>query len=227
MTSIDQFSFHRKRSGYVRRLGKLLASPFYDWHQSGQMQSILKAKAVDKDGQPIPMLTYPANDFLQTLDLSQADILEFGCGQSTRWFSTRAATVTGLEANEQFRQLLQQELQHCPNVTIHDNLQPFKATGRYDIILVDGKPRIEGALYAMTVLKDDGIIILDNSDVASIQEISIALHKAGFARVDFFGNSPTGLRKQGTSIFFKSLKWFRGNPTVAPISKNSHTEKLS
>ena len=67
----------RHRHTWPRRIAKLVAAPLYFMYESGQARSILRARSVDKHGNPIPMLTYPANDFLQSveLELRNADVL--------------------------------------------------------------------------------------------------------------------------------------------------------
>lgn len=228
MSKADTFSFRSRRRKPGRRLAKIIAAPFFYMYESGQFLSMLKARSVDRSGQPLPMFTYPANDFLASIDaqLKGTEVLEFGCGQSTRWFAPRVKRLVGVERNAAFRAALAADFAKYDHVTIVGNEMPFNVSGTFDIIVLDGQPRLEAGRFAPTVLKDDGIIIFDNSDVQSLAPIPQDLNGRGFARVDFFGFSPTGVRKQCTSIFFKDTKWFCLQEKVMPISKNSISEDL-
>ena len=189
---------------------------------------MVRARSVDRNGDPLPMLTYPALDFLHSIEhaLADCDVLEFGCGQSTKWFSSRVRRLIGIEKNAAFNEILQREFSGTPHVSIHDNAQPFAVDGTFDIILLDGEPRLDSGHFAPSVLKTGGIMILDNSDVQSLAPLTEHFHELGFARVDYFGYSPTGVRKQCTSVFFRERRFFRLQSRVKPISPNSFTEKL-
>ena len=229
-TKVERFRFrsrHRARTWH-RRLAKLLTAPIYYMYESGQFCSILRQRSVDKRGHAVPMLTYPAIDFLRSIEpeLRHADVLEFGCGQSTKWLAPRVRSLLGVEQRDDFREVLRREFVDDPRIRFVGNEMPFDIEGAFDIVILDGSPRIQSSHFAPSVLREDGLIIVDNSDVQSLSEIPEYLHSLGFGRVDFFGYSPTGVRKQGTSVFFKSLRWFRINTKVMPISSNSHTEGL-
>lgn len=228
MAHVEVFPFQSRRRRPWRRIAKIASAPFYFMLESGQFESMWRARATDRRGNPIPMFTYPAFDFLRSIEsgLRDAEVLEFGCGQSTKWFAPRVARLIGVEKNPSFREALKRDFAGNPKVTIIGNELPFAVEGAFDIIVVDGEPRLQAAEHALTHVKPDGIVIFDNSDVESLHAIPQAFHDAGFGRVDFFGYSPTGVRKQGTSIFFRTLDWFRKAPIVMPISTNSVREQL-
>jgi len=227
-TAVEGFQYKSHRRSWHRRLAKLLAAPVYYMYESGQLRSILRARSVDSGGDAVPMFTYPAIDFLRSIEpeLRSADVLEFGCGQSAKWLAPRVRSLTGVERFDDFRCVLQREFAGDPRIRFVSSKTPFDVEGPFDIVILDGSPRIKSAHFAPSVLKEDGIIIIDNSDVQSPAEIPEYLHGMGFGRVDFFGHSPTGVRKQGTSVFFKSLKWFRVGTRIMPISANSRTVVL-
>ena len=228
MTTVETFHFTSRRRALTRRIAKIVAAPVHFMLETGQFRSMARARSVDRGGRPLPMLTYPVIDFLQSIEgyLTGCDVLEFGCGQSTKWLAPRVRSLTGVEKNASFRDVLNAEFSGMPNVRIVGNEQPFAVTGHFDVIILDGEPRIDAGRFAPHALKPDGIIIFDNSDVQSLSAIPMHLHELGFARVDYFGYSPTGVRKQCTSVFFKSSAFFRLQRTIMPISQNSLTEKL-
>jgi SAM-dependent methyltransferase len=188
-----------------------------------------RARAVDARGGPLPMFTYPAIDFLRTIEpaLRDAEVLEFGCGQSTKWFAPRVKRLVGIEKNAQFRDVLKADFADQPHIDIRPNDLPFQVEGQFDIIVLDGEPPIESGRFATRALKADGLIIFDNSDVQSLSEIPKLLHNEGFGGIDLIGHSPTGVFKQATSLFIRDPKWLRMSPTVAPVSANSISEQLA
>jgi hypothetical protein len=66
-------------------------------HVTGHWKSSIGTAAYDADGFPLPWYTYPAIDFLAQRDFLERDILEFGGGQSTLWWSQRARSVLTIE----------------------------------------------------------------------------------------------------------------------------------
>jgi hypothetical protein len=73
---------------------------------------------------------------------------------------------------------------------------------------------------------DQGLVIVDNSDVQSLNEICALLREAGYYRMDFFGHSPAAYYKQCTSIFFKDPAFFGWSRHVRPVSPRSYSEVL-
>ena len=63
----------------------------------GQARSVAERRPVDALGRPIPWYTYPAIEYLERLSLEGTRIFEFGCGNSTRYWCRRGASVTAVE----------------------------------------------------------------------------------------------------------------------------------
>lgn len=185
--------------------------------RSGHWRSALLRRAVDSAGQPIPSYAYPAIDFLSTLDFGDARVLEFGGGQSTVWWARRAASVTTIEHDpDWFRHVVQHVPANVKLVLCEQAEQyPFLPLGSFfDVVVVDGEDRYTCAQTALQVLSPDGLIVLDNAEgewgPPGSYPIIDLLEGAGFSRVDFHGYTPTTWRKMCTSLFFNSLKPFRG-----------------
>ena len=221
------YMFALGRRNIFRRLLKLAVAPIYYMRMTGQARSMLGGWPVDRMGEPVPMFTYPAIDYLRSIEsrLAECDVLEFGCGQSTKWWAPRVRSLLGVEKYAGFARKLMDELDEYP-VSIITNREFDRIDGQYDIVVVDGEPRVAAGRFAASAVKPNGIIIVDNSDVRSIAEIPRLLHDQGFARIDYFGFSPTGVRPQCTSIFFRTPGWFSVDAEVMPISINSNSEEL-
>ena len=77
---------------------------------------------------------------------------------------------------------------------------------KFDVIVVDGMARVMSAWVAMQCVKDNGIIVFDNSDRSLYDEGYKLLSKAGYKRIDFWGLGPINPYGWCTSIFLKDIE---------------------
>ncbi|HZP02729.1 MAG TPA: hypothetical protein VFD30_20945 [Terriglobia bacterium] len=83
--------------------------------------------------------------------------------------------------------------------------------GSFDVIVIDGAERVSCAREAVPRLKQDGIIIFDNSDRPAYQKGVELLHAARLGRIDFYGFVPVYGVVSCTSVFIRfSLRWTGG-----------------
>jgi precorrin-6B methylase 2 len=163
---------------------------------------------LNKKGLPVPWITYPCFEFLSRLDFRNANIFEFGSGSSTLWWSKRAKSVNSIEREEDWYQFIKSQ---CPsNVTI----ELCKNEGKYaeciltkninfDVIIIDGAVRYPCVETALKKIKDNGIIILDNSEW--YPNACKLLASKGFVQIDFCGFAPINAFTSCTSLFIKNL----------------------
>ncbi len=78
----------------------------------------------------------------------------------------------------------------------------------FDVILVDGMARALTAWLAIRYIKDDGIIVFDNSDRWQYNGAYRMLSAAGFRRIDYYGPGPINRNEWCTSLFVKDLNVF-------------------
>lgn len=123
-------------------------------------------------------------------------------GLFDRWYSEHAGEVVTVEDNaawlDQVRKMV------GANVTLmHRKITGDDATSvgeseyctaieaypakTFDIVLIDGKERNRCAETAPARLRDDGILIFDNSDKKKFRPGIAHLHSQGFGRIDFYG----------------------------------------
>lgn len=75
----------------------------------------------------------------------------------------------------------------------------------FDIIVVDGMARQLCGFVAADVIKDDGFIILDNSDRWQYNSLQRYLVNKGFGRIDFWGAGPKNTVDWCTSFFSRKF----------------------
>jgi hypothetical protein len=87
----------------IRAVMTAVLTPIRFSRRTGHWRSSLRRAALSAGGAPIPWYTYPAIDFLQQRSFENCDVLEFGSGQSTLWWSRRARSVLTIEEDENGR----------------------------------------------------------------------------------------------------------------------------
>jgi len=171
----------------------------------GFARSVESGKAELGDGTPIPMLAYGAVEYLMGLDVSACDVCEFGGGNSTRFWSRRAASVTMLDNDRDWCRALERDA--LANVTVH-HAEPgglpdlFRGLARqFDIIVIDCREnRYECCRVARPALKNGGLMILDNSEW--YPQSAAYLRGSGLIQVDFHDFRACHHHRTTTSLFF-------------------------
>jgi hypothetical protein len=92
---------------------------------SGWLESVNANLSYFK-GEHKPWLTFPSINFLETMDLSGSNILEFGGGASTIYFSKRASTLRTFEFDSDWSEVLRTAMQDLDNVQI---IEPAMESG--------------------------------------------------------------------------------------------------
>src|SRR5262249_4029201 len=172
--------------------------------------------ATDASGAPIPWYTYPAIDFLSQRNFEDKNVLEFGGGQSTLWWQTRARSVLTIEEDANWAERLRPQLR--PNVSLLNlpvdlatrSIAPIRTlleahpVRAFDVIVVDGQLREETTALAFELLAQRGALILDHSE--SYEGIFDEIRKRNCRKVDFFGFSPgVSLRHCTPSFLSKTV----------------------
>src|SRR6185312_5682925 len=82
----------------------------------GWLQTAIQKKPVDGEGKPIPWLCYWTIHLLEQRITPTMVVFEYGCGQSTLWWSERVARVISCEHDVAWYNKLRLELPE--NVTL-------------------------------------------------------------------------------------------------------------
>ena len=179
------------------------------WFTYGHLRTVQSRSAVDAKGNPLPWYTYPAIEFLKQFDFSGKDVFEFGSGNSTLFWASRAARVVSVEDDERWFEVVSRRLPGNCTIHLESDLRPYpdvirRYPERFDIIVVDGpargRTRFRCAQAAIEHLRPGGLIILDNSDW--LPQSAQLLRDSGLLQVDMSGFIPIGAQTQTTSLFF-------------------------
>jgi predicted O-methyltransferase YrrM len=205
-----------------RSLQHLASLRALGWHES-----LHRRTAVDANGEPLPWYTYPCIEWLATRLQPTDAVFEFGAGSSTLWYARKVEQVVSVEHDDTWFSRV--AAASPPNAQAHlcnsdhdevGELVPDQALSSYagsikryplnsfDVVAVDGLERMTCTWAALPHLKDDGLLILDNSDRQAYRPALEYLADQGFGRIDFFGFWPAAGFPGCTSVFARSFdRW--------------------
>lgn len=176
----------------------------------GLFESYKKGVPVDANGQPIPWMTYSAIHFLAARLTPELSVFEFGSGYSTLFFAQRTKSIVSVEYDQEWYDKLSTQIPANAELLFQDkdidgdycrtiNGQHQK----FDIIIVDGRDRVNCIKQALTAISDSGILVLDDSGREKYQLGIQTLLNDGFRCIDFTGLLPTGYRNYQTSVYYR------------------------
>jgi hypothetical protein len=159
---------------------------------------------VDAAGAPIPWFTYPAIEYLGQFDFQGMNIFEFGCGNSSHYWTRRGAVVWSVDHDEDWHRKMCSEASPAQTFYLGQDPESYlRAIERpgiaFDVVLIDGILREECVAPAIAHLRRGGFIILDNADRDA--ETGRLLRARDFFEVDFNGFGPINDYTWTTAIF--------------------------
>lgn len=168
-----------------------------------QSKSISKNKCLDADGNETPWYTYPAIEYLKSLDFSDSAILEFGSGASSIWWASRAKSVLAIEHNREWYEIIKKKSTPKLDIKLAEKMDEYLTAGagnKFDVVIIDGIHRHHCADVISQVLNKDGLVILDNSDWHP-DTAKVLRDNYDFLQVDFHGFGPINDYTWTTSLF--------------------------
>jgi hypothetical protein len=186
----------------LRRGGPLL--------EDGWFRSFRENLSVDGEGNPLPWITYPAIEFLKRKIRKDMVVFEYGCGMSTLWWERKTKQVIAVEHDRVWYEKMLPQISSNVNL-IYCELEyggayaqtAAKYSTTFDIVVIDGRDRVNCAKGAMKALKPEGVIVWDNSDREAYQEGYDYLSSKGFRKIGFVGMLPIVNMKSETGIFYR------------------------
>lgn len=184
------------------------------WRESsldeGWLRSFREGRSVDKEGRPLPWIAYGAIRFLEGRVRADLKVFEYGAGNSTRWWAAHVSEVMSCESDAAWVAEIGDHLPDNARVR-HVPLEPagvYEAAAaqsgdQFDIIVIDGRRRVECARLCMPALSKAGVLVFDNSERPSYAPALENLAQLGFKRLDFTGMSPIATVRSRTSVFYR------------------------
>ncbi|NEU10331.1 class I SAM-dependent methyltransferase [Flavihumibacter sp. R14] len=172
----------------------------------------LKSKSPqDENGNPIPWVTYSFIDFIKDRIKKEHAVFEFGSGNSTLFYAKLAGKVVSVEHDQDWYNKIasskpgNSEMIYCALVPDGDYCRmPLTADQKFDVIIVDGRDRVNCCTQAVNALTDSGVIVLDDSEREFYHPALHSLIALGFKELTFSGISPGLFYRKSTSVFYRS-----------------------
>lgn len=180
-------------------------------NEIGWINSWIKKSPINKEGMPLPWVTYPFIDFIEKRLTKQIDIFEYGAGNSTLYYASKVNSITSVEHDKDWfdkisatmpnnSKLIYQELVYGGEYSEMAKTQKLK----YQLIIIDGRDRVNCIKNSLDALAVDGVIVLDDSEREDYIKGYELLINNGFKYIDFWGISPGYFFKKCTTLFYKN-----------------------
>jgi hypothetical protein len=197
---------------HLDNINKIIADEY------GFANSVRQNIPLDKNNHPLPLYTYPAIEYLNSINFKGKKIFEFGSGNSTIYWLEQGADVVSVEHNPNWikegLENHQYVLAKKPEEYVNSILQ--FSDYFFDVIIIDGKfSRYLCAKNAVGKIKEDGLIILDNSDWYP-NTAKFLKENLDFIQVDFYGLRPSKPEAAVTSLFFSRKSNLKGKSNRQP-----------
>lgn len=183
--------------GYLSEIG---------WFKSFETKS-----PVDGNAEPIPWVTYSFIDFIAERINKEHTVFEFGSGNSTFYYAKRALKVVSVEHDQAWFEKIStskpsnSQMIFCELHKDGDySRMPASMNLKFDIIIVDGRDRVNCCYHSLSALTEKGMVVLDDSERGKYNDARVFFENEGFKELSFSGISPGLFYRKSTSVFYKS-----------------------
>lgn len=175
----------------------------------GWIDSYKLRQAVDAQGAPIPWLTYSLLDFLEGRLNRSLSLFEYGSGNSTLYFADRLGFIRSIEYDQTWFDTVKGKIPGNVELTFvslegdrYENAV-LENEKNFDIILIDGRRRVQCLKNSVPRLTPGGVLILDDSERADYREAFEFMKAHGFRHIPFSGIAIGSIHGKCTSVFYR------------------------
>jgi len=182
----------------------------------GFLESSKKNIPVNDKDEIIPMYTYPCYEWLNSIDWTDSKVFEYGTGYSTTWWQNKNVDYHAVEDNKQWYDMIKDKthIKHEPEYNKYSQ-SIYNYDFKFDVIVIDGIVRFDCIKPALEKIKDDGVIIFDNSDWH--KDSKEKLDKSDLIPVHFHGFKPLHVDSETTSCYI-NRKFNRKAKSIIPMA---------
>ncbi|MEJ5961236.1 FkbM family methyltransferase [Pedobacter immunditicola] len=168
-------------------------------------------QAVDANGEALPWVTYSFIDFIKDRLNKEQKVFEYGSGSSTLFYAKRVSKVVSVEHDENwFNKIVRTKPANADMIftKLEKGGEYSKKAAllgeQFDIIIVDGRDRVNCCKESIHALSKQGVLVLDDSERKEYDEARFFLKDNGFKELSFSGISPGLFYFKATSVFYKT-----------------------
>lgn len=178
--------------------------------ESGWMRSFAQRSSVDLQGNPLPWVTLPFIDFVAGRLHPTMNVFEFGCGKSTLFYSARVGRLHSVEHDKAWYLRMQSQARSNTDIQYIELVRDgeyCRAASRkgmaYDLIVIDGRDRVNCTVQSVSSLSEGGCVVLDDSERSEYRDAVRHLQDLGFRSLDFWGLAPGVANRKCTTVFYR------------------------
>jgi precorrin-6B methylase 2 len=176
----------------------------------GWFKAFDSQQAVDANGEALPWVTYSFIDFIKDRLNPTQKVFEYGSGSSTLFYAKRVGKVVSVEHDENWYNKIRNTKPENAEM-IFTKLEKGGEYSKkavllgeqFDIIIVDGRDRVNCCKESINALTPQGVLVLDDSERPEYNEAREFLKSKGFKELSFSGISPGLFYLKATSVFYK------------------------
>ena len=166
----------------------------------GFLESSKKNIPVNDKNEVMPMYTYPCYEWLNSIDWNGSKVFEYGTGYSTIWWQNKNVDYHAVEDNKQWHDMIEDKTNIEYKPGHHKYIESiYKYDFKFDVIVIDGVVRFDCIKPALEKIKDDGIIIFDNTDWHKNSKEE--LDRSDLIPIHFHGFKPLHVDSETTSCY--------------------------
>jgi hypothetical protein len=195
-----------------KRLNSLLSHGHKGYLDTiGWFKAFDSQQAIDGEGLPIPWVTYSFIDFIKPRLHKDLSVFEYGSGNSTLFYAQRVRNVVSVEHDETwYRKIVKEKAPNAEMIFCRLDMagayskKAASLDQKFDIIIVDGRDRVNCCKQGINGLTERGVIVLDDSERKTYNPARLFLLQQGFKELSFSGISPGLFYEKATSVFYKA-----------------------
>ena len=182
----------------------------------GFLESSRKNIPVNDKNEIMPMYTYPCYEWLNSIDWTDNKVFEYGTGYSTIWWQNKNVDYHAVEDNKQWYDMIEDKTNINYKPGLHKYIQSiYDYNYKFDVIVIDGVFRFDCIKPALDKIKNDGIIIVDNTDWH--RNSKEELDKSDLIPIHFHGFKPLHVDSETTSCYI-NRKFNKKAKSIIPMA---------
>ena len=200
-----------KQQKLFRRVNKVLVRNSESFlYTTGWLRSLAEGKPLDETGNHIPWMNYPIVNLLRERLQSSFLLFEFGSGYSTLFYSRYVKKVISVESDKYWYECVKNTLPGNAEIVFVNNdvdgdycRASSRSGDRWDVIVVDGRDRVNCIKRSISTLSERGVVLLDDSQRSRYQEGIIFARSRGFRDLSIESFKATGITIDRTTILYR------------------------
>ena len=179
-------------------------------YSTGWIQSLNKGKPINRNEDPVPWMNYPIISLLEDRLKDDINLFEYGSGYSTNFYAAKVKSVTSVEYDQAWFDIIKPNVPENVEIIFQKNdtdayyCETISSTGRrYDVVIIDGRDRVNCLKKSISCLSPKGVIIFDDSHRDRYQEGFTYAKENGFKNLNIEGLKATGAEVERSTIFYR------------------------